>query len=505
MLTVAQIDFIKERYEVEDLSISEVARRAGVSWPTAKKYLDSTPESGVRPQQVRKKRVMLQDYQEIILAWLEEDQLVPRKQRRTAERIYTMLKEQTDFVGSDRTVRHYVSKLKKQLKNKHEDYTRLEHPPARAQVDFGEYYVLQDRDGRMQFVKKDFLLLVFPYSNAIYVRTLPSTNTECFLHGLASIFEELNGAPQEIWLDNLKPAVKKVLKGPDRQLSESFMRFKTHYRFEAKFCGVAKGNEKGTVEVDVGYVRRNVLTPVPTISEDSELSLFASSKVEQFRQKQHYRKGKQIAELHELDIKNLLALPSEPYETCSSQVVKTRNKYGEIKVGDHLYKVPGATPRDSFFLKVFWDRIEVFNIHCTQKITTLPRVYMNKTTDIDWAGVLEIYRNKPRAIEDSSYLKALPKEVLAYLLPPEYKERRSRVNAVLGLLERYDIAAIAKAAKTALETNRTDEASIVNIASYQAGQDKHIPPMPENITPQQAIWRPDFEKYSQLQQEVPSR
>jgi len=245
---------------------------------------------------------------------------------------------------------------------------------------------------------------VFPSSNAIYICILPSTNTECFLHGLATIFKELNGVPWEIWFDNLKPAVKNVLAGADRELSDTFARFKWHYRFEAKFCNVAKGNEKGCVEAAVGFVRRNILSPAPIITEDSDLKKSASAQMAAFREKDHYAKGKPIADLHKQDLEKLLPLPTEPFEVCSSQIVATQNKYGEIKVGDHFYKVPGAKPREKYFVKVFYDHIEVFDVHCARKVTTSPRTYMNRATDMDWPGLLALYRNKPRAIEDSIIL-----------------------------------------------------------------------------------------------------
>lgn len=111
MLSVARIDCIKEQREVEGLSISQISNSHGISWLTAKKYADGPTPSKTAARQVRQKRVMLETYSEIIQAWLEEDLLVPRKQRRTATAIYNQLKAETDYQGSSRTVRHYVKLL----------------------------------------------------------------------------------------------------------------------------------------------------------------------------------------------------------------------------------------------------------------------------------------------------------------------------------------------------------------------------------------------------------
>lgn len=45
--------------------------------------------------------------------------------------------------------------------------------------------------------------------------------------------------------------------------SELFARFRTHLGFESRFCNPYSGNEKGSVENAVGYLRRNLTGPHP--------------------------------------------------------------------------------------------------------------------------------------------------------------------------------------------------------------------------------------------------
>lgn len=63
--------------------------------------------------------------------------------------------------------------------------------------------------------------------------------------------------------DNLTSAVKKILRGQRREESERFIGFRSHWRFESEFCNPARGNEKGGVESEQGYFRRNHLVPLP--------------------------------------------------------------------------------------------------------------------------------------------------------------------------------------------------------------------------------------------------
>jgi hypothetical protein len=50
-------------------------------------------------------------------------------------------------------------------------------------------------------------------------------------------------------------------------MAELFLRFKAHYGFEVTFCNPYAGYEKGNVENKVGYFRRNIFVPLPTVTE----------------------------------------------------------------------------------------------------------------------------------------------------------------------------------------------------------------------------------------------
>ncbi len=80
-------------------------------------------------------------------------------------------------------------------------------------------------------------------------------------------FQFFGGSCERGIYDNLKTAVKAILKGRHRNVNERFKQFCSHWLFEPDFCTPAKGNEKGRVENKVGFVRRNFF--VPTIRSES--------------------------------------------------------------------------------------------------------------------------------------------------------------------------------------------------------------------------------------------
>ncbi len=72
--------------------------------------------------------------------------------------------------------------------------------------------------------------------------------------------------------DNLGSAVKKVLRGHQREETARFAAFRSHWRFAAEFCTAGEGHEKGGVEGEVGTFRRNHWVPIPQAQDLAELN-----------------------------------------------------------------------------------------------------------------------------------------------------------------------------------------------------------------------------------------
>ncbi len=497
---MAQIDYIKHLRENEGCSISEIARRVKINWRTAKKYADGKVKIQEEKTQQREKPIM-GPYLSLIEAWLEEDLRMPKKQRRTAKAIYRDLKKIKGFTGSYRSVRLYVSKIRKKLIDaKQEQYVKLTHQPAEAQVDFGEFKAINPQTE--EIVTYPYLVMSFPYSNAQICRVVPSENIECFLEALKSMFEEIGGVPRTIWFDNLSSAVSKVLKDGNRKLTKAFKEFEWYYRFKACFCNPGKGNEKGHVENKVGYVRRNWMSPMPVIEDIFEFNEYLKRELAADRDRKHSSKEKLIAELWQEDLNNLLVLPTIPREIIRTETASA-NKYGEITIDDNQYHVAPAHPGQRLLLKIYWDKIIVYDQYGEQKLTHCPRKYVLKTDDIDWKNELKIFKNKPRAIEHATYLEALPEIIKEYLLPPELSKRRKRIKLLIDLLDDYSISEIEKAIKTGQKLPKIRPSDLEGILDYQSTKQDKNKPIEESWTPEKVVnWQPGLSDYNELCQEV---
>lgn len=211
MLKMAQKEYIKHLYEVEEKSLLEIANATGFNYRTVQKYAyqedwskDNLPN--IEPTSYP----VLESFIPTIDSWLEADRKVPRKQRHTVKRIYDRLRDELGFRGSYSSVKKYVRKKKFVMKAATEGYLPLAHLNGCGQVDFGEFiYHDAKKDEQTGYA----LTISFPNSNKGYTQAFPSQNQECLLTGMQRIFEHIGGVPPRLRFDNMTTAVAQVLEG----------------------------------------------------------------------------------------------------------------------------------------------------------------------------------------------------------------------------------------------------------------------------------------------------
>lgn len=332
-----QYEFIRVAHRRYGKSIRQIARETGHSRVTVRKAL-----SGQQPEYRMKKprRAPVMDaYRWVIDAWIKGDEDRPRKQRHTAKRIYDRLVDEYDFKGSDTTVRHFVRKRKSELgMGRIEAMVPLSPDrPGEAEVDWGE--ALVDMDGVM---KKVYLFCMRPrQSGKPFVRAYPKQSQEMFFDAHIHAFAYYGGVFPEIIYDNLKAVVAKVLRGQKREEQYRFKLFKAHYSFKARYCNVARGNEKGGVEGLVKTARRNLLVPIPEVADFEALNQLLLEGCE--RMSERVLSGREeerpIEALFEEEKPVLIPLPSEPF-VADKQVTAKVDKYQTVRVEGVRYSVP---------------------------------------------------------------------------------------------------------------------------------------------------------------------
>lgn len=95
---------------------------------------------------------------------------------------------------------------------------------------------------------------------------------------------------------------------------EAFSQFRAHYRFESRYCNPYSGNEKGSVENAVGFLRRNLLVPVPAFGALPELNAFLAEGCARVNAAARCRDGRPHGEAYREDLAAMRALPGVEFD-----------------------------------------------------------------------------------------------------------------------------------------------------------------------------------------------
>jgi transposase len=230
---------------------------------------DTVPKERLRVERARRR---LEPAIAFIDAILENHLKAPRKQRHTAHRVYDRPRaEKPEIAAAEATVRAYVreKKLKIGLIHRETFVPQSYTWGHEGQVDWYEMYA--ELGGETQKVQM-FCLRSMASAGGVSSRAYPHASQQAFLEAHELAFHYFGGTFQLLRCDNLKSAVQRILRGSQREETARFIAFRSHWSYEAEFCNRARGNEKGGVEGEGGFFRRNHLVPVPVARDYAHLN-----------------------------------------------------------------------------------------------------------------------------------------------------------------------------------------------------------------------------------------
>jgi transposase len=387
---MVDIEYIRKKHFIEGWSIRKISRNLQLSRQSVRKALKSSEIPKYNLSKAKKCPV-LDPYKDIIRELLEQDELAPRKQHITAKVIYEKLCNEHDFTGSESTVRRFVGTEKKR-------HLEMFIPLSadwgeQAQVDWGRAKVFLN--GKL--IEVSLFCLRLKASLVPFVWASPTEKLEGFLEGHKRAFEWLGGVPANLVYDNPKTAVTKILKGPYRQEHTVFSSLKAHYLFDSEFCNPASGNEKGTVENLVKFVRRNAMVPVPRVQSLDELN----KKLLDWCQRQQKIRFKDW----EPERQELRPLPASPFK-CSRTHIVSASRLLLFQFDRNHYSVPVEYGYRKLRIESFVDRIEVYD--SAKLVTVHARCYSRGQKVMQLQHYLPLLAKKPRAVKNALVIRKLP-------------------------------------------------------------------------------------------------
>ena len=383
-----------------------------------------------KPKADRRYGSKIDPYAHLVDEWLEADRLLPRKQRHTIRRVHDRLLAETDYDGEYSTTMRYVHRWREANRGvpDREGYVRLEWAAGSMQVDFG---VARARiAGEMADVH--CLVVSLPYSNMRLCVALPGENAECLCHGLMLVFEHIGGVPPVIVMDNATGAGRRNAKG-EVALTGVFSAFVAHYRLEVRFCNPYSGNEKGSVENAVGFLRRNLMVPPMRAESYGQLSRLLLERCDGLARDSYCPRllDVPVAEVFDEERAALMPLPSTAFDPVRWES-RTADKYGLVDIDSNRYLAGPDSARSRVLAAIRWDTVTLTSPATGELFAEYPRQYGRSRNVEDPALVLPRLAVKPRAWRESSIRPDVPDDIRAWLDSMDEKTLRESLKAIGG-------------------------------------------------------------------------
>jgi hypothetical protein len=224
---------------------------------------------------------------------------------------------------------------------------------------------------------------------------------QAFLEAHEQAFHYFGGVFRRLRYDNLKSAVKKILRGYQREETDRLIAFRSHWGFQTEFCNPARGNEKGGVEGEVGYFRRNHLVPVPKVKDLAALNEYLRSCCQQEEQRRIHGKSLSVGEAMRIEREHLLPLLSEGFELAETSFPVVDGQ-GCVKVRTNRYSVPlrAGTKTQARLLPAY---VEVW--HEQRCVALHERSFARHQAVLDLEHYLDVLERKPGALAGSTPLE----------------------------------------------------------------------------------------------------
>jgi len=458
---------------VEGKSISEVARRFHLSRTTVRKYLKDEQPPNYHQSKPRA-RPRLGNYEEILTRWLEQDQSRPKREQRTAMRLFEDLQRE-GYAGAYDSVVRFVRAHRHDTRKATDAFIPLSFDPGEA-YQFDWSHEMVELGGMPQKIKVAHFRL--SHSRKPFVVAYPRESLEMVLDAHMRALAFYQGIPRKVIIDNPKTMVSAIGVGKGRQFNTRFLAMMNHYLIEPVACTPAAGWEKGQVENQVAAIRKWLFTPKPRFRDLASLNDWLLMRCQTLGGRSHpVFKDRTIDEVYQEDLAQ--CRPSmAPFDGYSEKILKVSTTC-LVQYDRNRYSVPARYAGKLITLRAYADRLVLIGDH--EVVAEHPRHFGRDQSYFEPWHYLPILKRKPGALRNGAPFKdwALPRSMerirVRYLKRPGGD--RDFVELLL-LAQQHDLQTINRACEAALRDGTGQLSTITNLVHRMTEQQ---PPAPLNM------------------------
>jgi hypothetical protein len=253
-----------------------------------------------------------------------------------------------------------------------------------------------------EVVKLQFFAMRSMGSGDAFHRAYPHATQQALLEAHEHGFDYFGGVFKTLRYDNMKSVVKKILRGYQRVETDRIIAFRSHWGYQSEYCNPASGNEKGGVEGELGWFRRNLLVPVPEALDLNALNQQVLADCVANRGRTIIGRSMTIGAASELEREHLLPLAAEGFPIHELLYPLIVDGKGRVKVKTNWYSSP-LWPGLRVMASV--GPLTVKIMHDNKVAAQHPRCYGRGHEILDLEHYLDVLERKPGAMKGSTPLQ----------------------------------------------------------------------------------------------------
>ena len=467
---------IRRMYFRDKLSISEIARKTSLSWNTVKRWLKAPADEEIKYRRVPSAKV-LKSFEPWLLQALKADAHRPKRDRRTALMLFKAIQKQ-GFTGSYSRVTEFV-----RVWGRSGEGVSAKSAFVPLKFQFGEAFQFDWSEeslvigGILRRVIASHTKLCA--SRAFFISAYPGQSHEMLFDAHNRAFMALGGVPRRGIYDNMKTAVDKISRGNGRIVNTRFYAMVSHYLFEADFCNVASGWEKGIVEKNVQDARRRIWIDAKQhqFSSFEELNIWLTQRCHALWSELAHPDyaGLTVADALEQEQPYLMAMPTlfDGYVETTGRVTSTCL----VSMDRNRYSVPCHLANRLVSIHLYADRVAFYDD--SGVIATHRRLLDRDQTSYNWLHYVPLIERKPGALRNGAPFEDMPQplaKLQAALLRREYQEGNRIMAKVLAAVPSHGLEAVLVAVELVLESGIHSAEHVLNVLARL-----NQPPLPARV------------------------
>ena len=463
---MAMIGKVKRMYFREKRSVREIVRLTSLSRNTVRKWLKAPVLEEPRYRRGDRPGKLTAFHEALKLA-LKADANRARHERRTARALHGQIRDE-GYAGSYSRVTDFVRAWRQgegQCVSSNAFVPLLFELGEAFQFDWSEEGLVVG--GIYYRVQVSHLKLCA--SRAFWLVAYPSQGHEMLFDAHTRSFAAMGGIARRGIYDNMKTAVDKVKKGKGRSVNKRFAVMCAHYLFDADFCNVASGWEKGVVEKNVQDSRRRIWIDAAQQRFGSfvELNAWLGDRCralwEEVRHPEHGQFS--LAEMLENERPHLMPMP-EPFDGYVENPARVSSTC-LVVVARNRYSVPCELAGQTVSTHLYPGKIVI--VADDAVVASHERLSDRGQTKYDWQHYIPLIQRKPGALRNGAPFADMPEPLQQLRRALLRDPGGDRVMAqVLAIVPTAGLDAVLVAVELALESTRQGRVSVEHVLNVLA-------------------------------------